>query len=361
MHVKLLTADQSEEWNALAVRESSFVLMQSWEWGEFKSRLGWKVFRIAVLENEQVVAGAQLLIRLVPMGLGSIAYVPRGPIGHWLDDQTASLLFSELHKISRHYRAIFLKIEPPVIMDPDVHTRLSQYGFQASTQTNQPRATLILDLTRDLGVVLKSFRKKTRQYIGNSIRAGVVVKKGDDHDISALYDLVRMTGRLEHFSTPGRRYFEQEWQTFSRKQQYSLLMAFYQDQLLAVRTVHRFGRHAAEFHAGSKGRYSHLYPNYLLTWEAITWAKNQGCETYDLWGIPDEIAQLESENSTTIPSRHDGLWGVYQFKRGFTKNIVCYLGAYDYIYSQSLFGLMSKALMKQNRRERVVHWIDLAL
>lgn len=51
MQVKHISANQREEWNAFAAREPSFALLQSWEWGEFKENLGWKVYRIAVLEQ----------------------------------------------------------------------------------------------------------------------------------------------------------------------------------------------------------------------------------------------------------------------------------------------------------------------
>jgi len=358
MQIEHLTADHHQEWNAFIAKEPSFALLQSWEWGEFKSRMDWKVFRIAVRENGHILAGAQLLIKSLPMGLGSIAYIPRGPIGSWLDDQFTPLLFSEVHKISRYHRAIFLKIEPPLLMDGALNSKLNRYCFFASQQPNQPQATLILDLTQDMDSILKSMRKKTWQYIKNSVRAGVTVKRGDEKDIASLYDLLRITGKREHFPVPARNYLEEEWHTFAKHQQYVLLMAFYQNQLLAVRTVHRSGVHAAEFHAGSTGNCHHLHPNHLLVWEAIKWAIEQGCQTYDLWGIPDEISQLKVEKDSAIPDRHDDLWGVYQFKRGFTKNVVCYVGAYDYVYNQPMYGLISKTFFSQKMREQVLHRVD---
>jgi peptidoglycan pentaglycine glycine transferase (the first glycine) len=46
----------------------------------------------------------------------------------------------------------------------------------------------------------------------------------------------------------------------------------------------------------------------------MRWAKQKGCDEYDLWGVPDEEEQtLEAE----FTSRNEGLWGVYRFKRGF--------------------------------------------
>ena len=75
-------------------------------------------------------------------------------------------------------------------------------------------------------------------------------------------------------------------------------------------------------------------PTYLLQWAAITWAKQQACTDYDLWGIPDaDPATLEAEFQT----RGDGLWGVYRFKRGFGGEIVRSVGAFDFVYKPVLY------------------------
>jgi len=67
----------------------------------------------------------------------------------------------------------------------------------------------------------------------------------------------------------------------------------------------------------------------LLQWEAMRWAKARGCESYDLWGIPDhDEGELERE----FQNRSDGLWGVYRFKRGFGGEVVRSMGAWDRIY-----------------------------
>jgi lipid II:glycine glycyltransferase (peptidoglycan interpeptide bridge formation enzyme) len=135
-------------------------------------------------------------------------------------------------------------------------------------------------------------------------------------------------------------------------------MALYQGELLAVRTAFYFGKHAAEFHAGSLDSPANLRPNYLLVWEAIKWAKEQGCCTYDLWGIPDEVGQAVSEGKEPpVSDRTDGLWGVYRFKSGFSKNIVFYIGAYDYVYVSSLYKLITNKFINANTLERIAAWM----
>jgi lipid II:glycine glycyltransferase (peptidoglycan interpeptide bridge formation enzyme) len=79
-------------------------------------------------------------------------------------------------------------------------------------------------------------------------------------------------------------------------------------------------------------------PNYLLQWEAIRWAKSQGCTEYDLWGVPDEdLATLEAN----FANRNIGLWGVYRFKRGFGGELRRSVGPWDRVYNPTLYRLYS--------------------
>src|SRR5574340_869747 len=81
-----------------------------------------------------------------------------------------------------------------------------------------------------------------------------------------------------------------------------------------------------------------------------------GCISYDLWGIPDEIAEAGDEAET--PAHSDGLWGVYQFKRGFSHNVVRYVGAYDYVFSTWSYPLLNALLSAGKWWERVAALLD---
>ena len=77
-------------------------------------------------------------------------------------------------------------------------------------------------------------------------------------------------------------------------------------------------------------------PTYLLQWEAIRWAKGKGCQSYDLWGIPDAP---EAELEDAFMERSDGLWGVYRFKRGFGGEVQRTIGTFDRVYQPLLYKL----------------------
>ncbi len=81
--------------------------------------------------------------------------------------------------------------------------------------------------------------------------------------------------------------------------------------------VYRYGRTAYYLYGMSSERHREKMPNHLLQWEAIRWAKSQGCEHYDLWGAPNRFDE------------QDPLWGVFRFKEGFGAAVLRTIGPYD--------------------------------
>lgn len=359
MKACVLGVDRAAEWQKLVSREGSFSLTQSLEWGSFKERLGWSAHRVGVEDRGALVAGAQLLIKRLPLGL-SLAYVPRGPVGRWLENEAPSLLFPELERLARANRAIFLKIEPAVPRERHVAALLYRQRYRPSRITNQPRTTVVLDISQPADDILRRMRKKTRQYIRRAENEGIAVRLGRASDLPAFYDLMRRTAAREGFANRAPRYYKAEWDAFSPGDRCALLLAYHEERLIAARTVYRFGRHAAEFHGGSVTTPG-LHPNHLLVWRAIEWARSHGCDTYDMWGVPDEVEPAASGLPPEAPERHDGLWGVYQFKRGFGPDVVRYAGAYDLVLMPGAYLLMSAAMVNRTLWERAAARLDLAL
>ena len=115
-------------------------------------------------------------------------------------------------------------------------------------------------------------------------------------------------------------------------------MAEFEGEPIAGLMVFRRGEKAYYFYGASSNQHRNLMATYLIQWEAIRWAKGQGCTSYDLWGIPEaDPATLEAE----FQQRQDGLWGVYRFKRGFGGQVIQTIGAYDYGYNRLLYRLYS--------------------
>ncbi|MCL4459865.1 MAG: peptidoglycan bridge formation glycyltransferase FemA/FemB family protein [Chloroflexi bacterium] len=348
MDVRLLDDDQT--WNNWLISSEGNIL-QSYEWGEFKARFGWQPIRVVLSDGDRLLAGAQVLVRRTP--LGSIAYVPRGPLVDFKQADLVAKMLAALHDIVQHQRVIFLKIEPDWLNSPAIAARLGSYGFRPSIPV-QPRSTIIIDLTPDLATLSAHMHIKTRYNIGLAGRKGISVYEGSEADLPLFYRLLEETSRRASFLVHGFSYYQQVWRCLERKGMAQLLLASYQGEVLAGTMIFVIGQHAYYMYSASSGRYRNLKPNELLQWEAIKWAKRAGCTSYDLWGIPDEVGQraengemedLQEQQSMLLSP----LWGVYQFKRGFGGRIVRYSGAYDYVYNPRRYWVWSTALPKLQR------------
>jgi peptidoglycan pentaglycine glycine transferase (the first glycine) len=353
MKLVAISETTAKEWNAFVAGWPDYELMQTYEWGTFKETLGWKAVRLAVEQDGQLVAGAQMLIKPLPLGLASIAYVPRGPLLRWEDEQVACALLSALHAAARRHRAISLKIEPAVRCSSVMQQQLQAHGFCPSSYNNQPRCSMVVDLTPDDDTILAAMHKMTRHNIRYSARQGVVIREGTDCDLDTFCRLMEHTAKRAGFPVRSPTYYRQEWATFAPLGSLKLFLAMYEGQVLAAMVPAAFGGKAAMLHNASFDTHRNLKPNQLLMWESIRWAKSQGCTLYDVWGIPDEVGEHLYQNQPPPPDQEGGLWGVYRFKRGFGGDVVYYVGAYDYIYSRPLYRLMNALMARLGSVDRL--------
>jgi peptidoglycan pentaglycine glycine transferase (the first glycine) len=319
-------------------------LLQSWAWGELKARFGWHAQRVAAGP-----ACAQVLYRPLPGGLGTIAYVPKGPAVDYADraqgEAALRALLAAIEPLARHQRAICLKIEPDLEEDPASNSRIWELlvglGFRPSPQTVQPRRTLVVDLDADPEEVLGRMKQKTRYNIRLAARKGVTVRVGDEADLPAFFRMMEVTAVRDDFGIHSRNYYETAHHLFVPTGRGRLLLAEHEGELLAGLVVLSFGDTAIYMYGASSDDKRNLMPTYLLQWEAMQWAKEQGCRTYDLWGVPDED---EATLEAGFAARSDGLWGVYRFKRGFGGRLVRTVGAWDLVYAPLRYRLYTAAV-----------------
>jgi len=283
------------DWNQFLSKHPNAHLLQTGEWGELKSTFGWKPVRIVSGD-----AGVQILFRKLPLGF-TVGYIPKANF-----DQS---LWSEIDSICKQNRAIFLKLEPDLWNDsplPEGEGRVSPHNIQ-------PPRTILIDIKNSEVEILAKMKQKTRYNIRLAEKKGVTVRTWDD--IESFHKMMLVTGGRDGFGVHSLEYYRRAYQLFHPKQMCEILVAEYEGRPLAALFVSGNGNRAYYLYGASTDEERNRMPTYLLQWEAMKWAKARGCEEYDLWGVPDEDeATLEANFET----RHDGLWGVYRFKRGFS-------------------------------------------
>jgi len=310
-------------------------LLQAWGWGDFKSRFGWLAHRLALGDQKsgEVRGAAQVLVRRLP--LGSMAYVPKGPVADPRDRDTWTGLFRTLLDWCRQRHLTFLKVEPDWEGEHPQAQLFEQEGYRVSARGIQPATTIVVGLEEDEDDILKQMKSKTRYNIRLAERKGVTVREGEEGDLPLFYHLMKETRDRDEFGIHGKEYYLQAWRTFVPLDRARLFLAYYRDELLAGLMAFAFGSRAYYLYGASSDRHRNLMPNHLLQWRAMLWAKGRGCTSYDLWGIPDEAGR-EEEDMEEVLGR-GGLWGVYRFKQGFGGRVVRHSPSYDFVYSPLLY------------------------
>jgi lipid II:glycine glycyltransferase (peptidoglycan interpeptide bridge formation enzyme) len=235
----------------------------------------------------------------------------------------------------RKKRAVFLKVEPDTWeVATDMTESQPPPGFQPSLHAIQPRRTLIVDLQGDEDELLARMKQKTRYNIRLATRKGVVIKQSDD--ISSFYQMMKITGVRGEFGVHTEAYYQWAYDLFKPRDECALLIAEFGGQPIAAFMVFSRGTRAWYLYGGSANVHRNLMPTYLLQWEAMRWAKQKGCEQYDLWGVPDEPEEILEAN---FQSRSDGLWGVYRNKRGFGGVLQRAVGPWDRVYNPAFYAI----------------------
>ena len=105
-------------WNQALAGQPYARALQSWVWGDFKSRWGWSARRLTLTVAEgswEPLATAQVLKRRLPRFPYSILYVPKGPAMDYNDRALRVRILQELEKLARSEKAILIKIDPEVV------------------------------------------------------------------------------------------------------------------------------------------------------------------------------------------------------------------------------------------------------
>jgi lipid II:glycine glycyltransferase (peptidoglycan interpeptide bridge formation enzyme) len=337
----LIQVTEQTEWDAALASLPLAHVLQTWGWGDFKSRWGWQPVRLLLQTNGEPVAAAQVLRRRLPHTPFSIAYVPKGPSLNYEDTSLLVQVLSALEQYTRQRGCLFMKIDPDVWLGrgevaspPGPETAailrtLAEHGWRPSPQQIQFRNTVILDLKLDEEMMLAQMKPKTRYNIRLGTRRGVHVRQGTEHDLDTFYSLYRQTSDRNVFLIRPSAYYLDVWAHFLQAGRARLLLAEVESELVAGLMLFYFGQTAWYLYGASSNRYRELMPNYLLQWEAIRLASRLGCAKYDMWGAPDRFDES------------DLLWGVYRFKTGFGGDTMRGIGAYDYTPSPIRYWLYS--------------------
>jgi peptidoglycan pentaglycine glycine transferase (the first glycine) len=332
------------EWDSfVAAHPRAHVLQQS-AWGDLKSAFGWTADIATISDGSRITGGALLLFRPLPFRLGTMAYLPMGPLLTNPADEPA--LWRAVHQCAREHRAAFLKWEPGIYTEGEPRPDFAALGFRPSPQTIQPPRTILIDISGDEDTILARMNQGTRRKIRQGLKNGIRYYEAQAADVDTFTAMMNTTGERNAFGVHSASYYKKAFDLFVPHDA-ALILAEHQDDIsssgdaLAGIMVFAKGKTAWYLYGASSNIKRNLMAAYGVQWKAIQWAKARGCTIYDMWGIPDED---EATLEAAFETRSDGLWGVYGFKRGWGGQVVRSLGAWDKVYNPLVYAAYGLAL-----------------
>jgi len=292
--------------------------LQSWEWGEFRKKLGQKVFRFGVYQKDKSNYAFQVFFHKIPKLPFTIGYLPRGPLP---EKETIEFL----KKLGKENRAIFIKLEPAI-------TRHESDRFAPPEGLIPGKAiftkyTSIIDLTISEEEILASFKPKTRYNIRLAQKHGVKVKEDNSREAFNQYlKLLFETTKRQRFYAHNERFHQIQWQILQPAGISHLLTATYKKKILAAFLLFVFKNILYYPYGASSREHKEVMAPTLLMWEAIKFGKKMGCQKFDLWG----------DLQPNPPSNHP-YYGFHRFKEGFSPKLVEFIGSYDLVINPNLY------------------------
>jgi peptidoglycan pentaglycine glycine transferase (the first glycine) len=340
-----------QEWNTIIRQFSQTSLLQTWEWGEHKSRYGWNAdHKTWQDEKGNIIAAALILTReqVIPL-IGKkvkIFYIPKGPLLDWEADTSVKVL-QELEDYTCQQKAIYIKIDPDLITAKGVEgnpgyesfpsalnqiQRMKERGWLISKQQIQFKNTFWVDLKPSEDELLADMKQKTRYNIHLAEKKGVKVHQAETEDLDLIYEMYAETANRDDFIIRPKDYYISLWTAFMSAGMATPLVAEVNGDLIAGLFLFHFGERSWYIYGMSRNLHREKMPNYLLQWEAIQLSKSYGCSIYDLWGAPD------------VFDENDRMWGVYKFKEGLGGKVIQTVGALDYPASKFKYKIVQNVL-----------------
>ncbi len=320
----------ADAWNEFATRAEYRSFPQLWEWGELRRPFGWRPERIAVGERQDApLAGAQVLLREVPLLGRRLGYVPRGPIGQLDDAAVREPLFAALRTLARGEHVATLKADPEATPGSAYGRALLARPWRESAKVQPPR-TRMVDLSPSEDELRAGMGRKHRQYVNKAQRAGVLIEwlehasDGIGQALADFYRIYTLTAERAGFAARSAQYYERAWELFAPSDRARLVFATLDGQRVAALFCFVCGDRVAEAFGGMTDAGAESRANYLLKWEAIRGSRERGAATYDLWGL--------------------ATGGIARFKEGFGGRQVDYVGARDWPLEPAVATLLRAAL-----------------
>lgn len=325
MTARFATEQEIIDWNTHVVSNpDGGNIFASYEYARQKETGGYKAHFVMVDSLAVTV-----LEKSAP-GLGRLWYLPKGPGVTDTKQLFATLAALEPLAVKRSVFAIRVESE----LARSVGPTLARHGLRRALPIIPNPSTITLDISPSIDDILTTLPQKGRYAIKRAERDGVSVKlvNATDKNCRTMFELLAETAEGQ-FGIRSFDYYRSFWQRFEAAGNGQLFFAYFESKVVAGAYAMALGSKSWYKDGASVRKRTAYGASHLLQWHVIQWAKSKGSLLHDFVGSPpsDEIDNPDHKHH-----------GIGLFKTAFSRNVVDFIGCYDYILRPTQYAVWIK-------------------
>lgn len=222
-----------KDFKSFADKHPQITFHQTEEWANLKKVNNWQAHYIGLEnDNDEIVAGAMILSKTLPIIKKKMFYSPRGFLIDYNDKKLLETFTNELKTYIKKEQGIFVKIDPFVeyqehdndgnIVKDGYNNKSAVenlknlgykfFGFNLMQDTLQPRWMHVIETkNRTLDDVMKDMESKTRQILRKNERCGITTREITRDELPIFKDIMKHTSDRREFVDRPLSYYEAMW------------------------------------------------------------------------------------------------------------------------------------------------------
>ncbi len=302
-------------------------IIQSPQWGEFKTKYGTPAVRVNGTNNTY----AQYTIHKIPKTNFAVAYCPKV--------NPENIDWEPLIMSAKENGCFRINFDAPYVLKGTPEEKRAVALFETHENVRKApknlftKYNILLDLTGSENELLANMASKHRYNIKYAQKSGVTTRIGETpEDFEIFWKLSDETAKRQKFLIHPREYYLKVWETLHPEAMAHLLITEFKGEPLAAWMLFTYENVLYYPYGSSSEKHKNLHASNLIGWEAIKFGKARGCKIFDMWGACKDL-----EDAT------DPEWGFSNFKIKFGGRHVEYMDSYDYVINPTLYKLFNVA------------------
>ncbi len=322
MSVEIRDCDR-KSWDEFVASRNEANFLNSWQWGELYKKLGDKVYRLGIYDNDLV----GLILAIVKNARrGRYIEISGGPLIDFTNKNQVSSVFGYLRKIAKENNCVFVRVRPQLADSDEIRGVLKKNGLIKAPMHLNAENTSIIDLSLGEEDILSNMRQQTRYEVRRADKLGIEVSVTSDiDDIYEFHRIQLETASRQDFIPPSQNFIKTQLEAFGSD--LKIYKAKKDGKLLAMSLIVTYGLEADYYEGAGTLDGRNLPGAYAIQWRAIKDAKSAGLIRYNFWGIAPGNRKKHRYS------------GVTTFKRGFGGKDVNFVPAHDLVVDKLRYSL----------------------